>query len=155
MKHILVVCTANVCRSAMVAALLRARLAEASLADEVEVSSAGIYPLAGEPADPNVRDLLAERGIDVSDHRSTGLTEEGLARADWILVTEEQHRQAIFHRAPQHLHKVWLLTEVNHSAGDIPDPYGEGRQAYVKVLGQVEQILDDGWPQVLRRLDLA
>ena len=152
MKRILVVCTANVCRSVMVAGLLRARLAANALSEQVEVTSAGIYPLLGEPADPIVRELLAEKGIDLGSHESSGLTQEELDRADWVLVMEEMHRQAIFYRAPQHLHKVWLLTEVNRGSGDIGDPYGEGRKAYEQTLTQVDDILDPGWKNLLHYL---
>ncbi len=155
MKHVLVLCTANVCRSPMVAGLLRARFARNGLNRTIEVGSAGIYPLTGEPADSVVVELMKERGIDISAHRSTGFTARDLADVDWILVTEEQHRQAVFHRAPQHLYKVWLLTEIVRGTGDIDDPYGEGRPAYVKVLDQVESILEEGWPTVLRHLELA
>lgn len=138
----------------MVAGLLRARLAANALSEQVEVTSAGIYPLLGEPADPIVRELLAEKGIDLGSHESSGLTQEELDRADWVLVMEEMHRQAIFYRAPQHLHKVWLLTEVNRGSGDIGDPYGQGRVAYTQTLHEVEAILDAGWPNLLQHLDL-
>lgn len=155
MKRILVVCTANVCRSPMIAALLRDRFERAGLADQVCVTSSGIYALVGEPADPLGQFLLAERDIDLSGHRATALAEEELRLADLILVSEEAHRQAIFYRSPQALHKVWLLTELNRSDGDVPDPYGEGRHAYVKVLAQIDAILDQGWANLLRHLDLT
>jgi protein-tyrosine phosphatase len=155
MKRILVVCTANVCRSPMIAALLSNRFVRAGLGDRVHIASSGIYALVGEPADPAGVRLLAERGIDLSGHRATALDEEELRLADLILVSEEAHRQAIFYRSPQALHKVWLLTELNRGDGDLPDPYGEGEQAYVRVLAQIDAVLDEGWPRLLRKLDLA
>ena len=66
--------------------------------------------------------LLAERGIDLSGHRATALDEEELRLADLILVSEEAHRQAIFYRSPQALHKVWLLTELNRRRRSRPIP---------------------------------
>ena len=63
MKRILVVCTANVCRSPMIARCC-ARFVRAGLGDRVHIASSGIYALVGEPADPAGVRLLAERGID-------------------------------------------------------------------------------------------
>ena len=124
MKSVLVVCTANICRSPMVAALLEDRLAAAGLADQVRVASAGVFAEAGLPASTTMRLRAAERGLDLSTHRSTLVTEADLAQADLILVMEEAHRKAIFYRAPYLLHKVYRLAELADIHTDLDDPYG-------------------------------
>ena len=43
MKTILFVCTANICRSPMAAAIMRQRIAQMGLADQVRVISAGVW----------------------------------------------------------------------------------------------------------------
>ncbi len=155
MKRILVVCTANICRSPMVAALLRARLQAAGLADAVEVASAGVYALGGEPADPIMERLLATTGVSVGPHRAQGIAVPALREADLILVAEERHRQAIFHHDPRSLHKVLLITELNRSYGDLPDPYGQAEERYREVLTRALRVLDEGWENLLQRLALA
>lgn len=71
MKKVLVICTGNIYRSPMVAALLSARLAAAGLAEPVQVTSAGIFAVAGAPADPTVAAVLQEHGINVAGRPRT------------------------------------------------------------------------------------
>jgi protein-tyrosine phosphatase len=155
MKRILVVCTANVCRSPLVGGLLRDRLARGGFGDAVQVDTAGLFASPGERVDPVVVDLLAARQIDVSGHVATGLSDGALDQADLVLVMEEAQRQAVFYRAPQHLSKVWLLSELNRGYSDLADPYGGGPRIYAATLAQVDAILEGGWPHLCRRLGLS
>jgi protein-tyrosine-phosphatase len=59
MKTLLVLCTGNIYRSPLVAALVQQRLAAANLAGAVEVISAGIFAIDGAPADPYGRHRFA------------------------------------------------------------------------------------------------
>ena len=68
---------------------------------------------------------------------------------------EEAHRQAIFHRTPQVLHKVLLLSELAGLHTDLSDPHGQPEAAYRAVLAQVDAYLDAGWPRLLTRLGLT
>jgi protein-tyrosine-phosphatase len=151
-KHLLIVCTGNVCRSPMAAGLIRDRLRWAGLSDQVHVSSAGVFALEGAPASADGVDVLAERGVDISDHRARQLDDQMLDQADLVLVMEERHRQAIFARAPQHLHKVMLFSELAGEHADIADPYRQGRPAYERTLETLDIILDAGWRQLMTRL---
>jgi protein-tyrosine phosphatase len=152
-KRILVVCTANICRSPMVAGILRARLAAHQLADQVEVHSAGVYALVGEKASAYGVELLAAKGIDISRHRAAGLTELDVQQADLILVMEEKHRQSIFHYSPADSYKVMLLSELANERFDLKDPYGQNKAAYVATLAVIERIFDIGWQNLLTRLE--
>ena len=153
-KHLLIVCTGNVCRSPMAAGLIRDRLERAGLDDQVHVSSAGVFALEGEPASADGVAVLAERGVDISDHRARQLDDQMIDQADLVLVMEERHRQAIFTRAPQHLHKVMLFSELAGDHADVADPYRQGRAAYERTLATLNAILDAGWEELLRRLGM-
>jgi protein-tyrosine phosphatase len=90
---VLVLCTANQCRSPMAAALLRQRLAARGV--PVAVRSAGLLP-GGRPPPPEVIAVMAGHGTDVSGHRSTQATAADLAGAGLILaMARAQLRQAI------------------------------------------------------------
>ena len=68
----LLLCTANVCRSVMAQAMLSARLAARGVA--VPVASAGLLG-EGRPPPPEVVSVMAARGIDVTGHRSRIVTD--------------------------------------------------------------------------------
>ncbi len=151
-KHLLLVCTGNVCRSPMAAGLIRDRLQREGLSGWIHVSSAGVFALEGEPASADGVAVLAERGVDISAHRARQLDDQILGQADLVLVMEEGHRQATFARAPQHLHKVMLFSELAGEHADVADPYRQGRAAYERTLALLDSILDAGWEALLRRL---
>ena len=81
-RRVLVVCTANLCRSTMAERLIRARLEAEGLSDRVVVLSAGTWAREGLASPPHVVAVLAERGLDASDHRSQEVKSEVVEQAD-------------------------------------------------------------------------
>jgi protein-tyrosine phosphatase len=80
---IMVLCTANVCRSPMAAALLARRLAV--LGVTAPVRSAGMIR-CGEPPLPEVISAMASYGIEIASHRSRIANATDLARASLVLA---------------------------------------------------------------------
>jgi len=154
MKTILIACTANICRSPMAAAIMRRRIAELGLEDQIEVLSAGVWAEDGHSASPNAIVTLAGRGMDLTGHRSRLLTPALLAQADIVLVMEEAHRRSLFYLAPQHLSRVYLLTEMSGGHAEIADPYGGSVEGYVRTVDELEALIDAGMPMILRRLGI-
>ncbi len=151
MKRILLVCTGNVCRSPMAMGLLRQRLAEDGLADRVAVSSAGIWGLDGEPASGPGVEVLAERGVDISDHRAHTIDAQDIAQADLVLVMEEAHRRSLFYSYPNMLSKVFLLSEMAGEYGDVRDPYRRPKEEYARCADELTRLIDKGYVNILRR----
>ena len=85
---VLVVCTANRCRSVMAEALLTRRLREAGVAGRVH--SAGLLE-DGQPAPPGVVSVMASYGLDVSRHRSRLIDADELGAASLILAMGREH----------------------------------------------------------------
>ncbi|RMH79846.1 MAG: hypothetical protein D6683_05715 [Actinomyces sp.] len=83
---ILVVCRGNICRSPMTVALVEAEARRRGL--EVRASSAGFW-VDGEPASGAAVRVMAERGLDISDHRSRVVTPE-LVRSHELVVAVER-----------------------------------------------------------------
>jgi len=155
MKTIVFVCTANICRSPMAAALMRKRLAALGLSDQVEVQSAGVWARAGSRASEGSTTVLARQGISLSDHRSQPMTAQLLEQADIVLVMEEEHRRSLFYLEPKHLRKVFLLTEMVGRSKDIADPYGGPIEGYVRTAAQLDDLIADGLPMILKRIGVA
>ncbi len=153
-KHLLVVCTGNICRSPIAEGLLRQRLAEAGLSNQIEVRSAGTFAQIGSPTSRPVVELLAQQGIDMREHRAQQVTPTLLDQADLILVMTEDHRRSIFYYGARYLPKVFLLSELSGAHEDILDPYGQDHNAYARVLNTIEAFINAGWEILLKRLKI-
>ncbi len=138
-ERILVVCTGNICRSPMAAALLGHNLASHNPA--VEVQSAGLAALVGYPADPLAQDLMRDRGIDLSNHRAQQLTPAMVMDADVVLAMETVQVKMVESMLPGARGRVHRLGKAG--AFDVADHYGGPRDAFVKALDLIEQGLAD------------
>jgi protein-tyrosine phosphatase len=86
--NVLVLCTANLCRSPTAAILLTRQLADHGV--EAQVSSAGRGP-ADQPSPEPAVAAFGSSGIDLSRHRSRALTAEMLAAADLVIGMAREH----------------------------------------------------------------
>ncbi|MBC8449462.1 MAG: low molecular weight protein arginine phosphatase [Chloroflexi bacterium] len=154
-QRVLIVCTGNVCRSPVATGLLCQRLAADGLAGEVMVHSAGTWGLDGEPASAHAVRVMAERGVDIGEHRARTLRPYDVAAADLILTMEERHRRSIFHIQPAALRKVFLLSEMAGEHGDVEDPYGLPIEAYRDGADELTRLISQGYQEILRRLGLS
>jgi protein-tyrosine phosphatase len=116
--RVLMVCTANICRSPMAEAMLRRRLDGG-----VTVASAGVYGHDGSPMAPGSVAALAALGIADDGHRGRLLTPAMVGDADLVLTMEESHREAILTRSPEARPRTFALREFARLAG------GEERMA--------------------------
>ncbi|MEL7044658.1 MAG: low molecular weight protein-tyrosine-phosphatase [Pseudomonadota bacterium] len=119
--HVLVLCTANICRSPVAEALLFHHLKNHGLARRVAVGSAGTEVAAsGAAADPRMVTLAAQHGINLRRHRSRAVDEAMLANADLILGMEQVHLDAVIARSPEFSERLELFDYAGHA---IADPY--------------------------------
>jgi protein-tyrosine-phosphatase len=148
MSEIIAVCTANICRSPVVEAILRDRLAAQGLTDW-GVRSAGTWAQNGQAVSHYSREILAERGLDISSHTSQVITEEMLQEANLVLCMETGHAEALRAEFPHHASKVFLLTEMVGHRYSISDPYGGPRFAYERMISDVTEMIDKGLPRII------
>ena len=130
---VIVVCTANICRSPMGEKLLRHALAaEPEPLRSIQVVSAGIAAARGQPATDNSVAALKKVGIDLSGHASQPLTQELLDRALAVFCMTESHRSMIelhFDRVPKNLHLFREFIGRDGNA-EVPDPFGGNYREY-------------------------
>ena len=107
--RVLCVCTHNRTRSVMTGALLDRHLR--SLEVPAVVVTAGTQP-GGQPAIERAVRLLAEAGIDVSDHRSQPLTDDLVLGSDLIVTAERDHVISIAGRWPSQFPATFTLPEI-------------------------------------------
>jgi len=119
----------------MAEAVLRRRV------PSLQVSSAGIAALVGRPADPIAVALLAERGVDISEHRARQLTAAMVEASDLVVVMEERHVADVEALTPAARGRVHLLGRFGRF--EIPDPYRRPREAFEEALGLIDRGVSD------------
>ncbi|MCV2364842.1 low molecular weight phosphotyrosine protein phosphatase [Paucibacter sp. DJ1R-11] len=147
MPAVLFVCTANICRSPMAEALLKARRAgfgPGADAAFVDVASAGVHAgPRGEPADKRAAAALerVRLGID-KKWRSRRVRAEDFQRYELILAMETDNLVALRKICPPELqHRLHLFMDlVPGMAGqDVPDPYFGPASGFDQVLMLLER----------------
>src|SRR5271157_430306 len=116
--NILFVCTANITRSAMSAAILKKMISDKGLQDLFLVDSAGTEALYEMPSDETTVEVCKRHGIDISSHRGQQLTHVMVHDASLILCMAEPHRRIIRGIFPQWERKILLLKEFGKE--DVP-----------------------------------
>ncbi len=116
MKHILFVCTGNTCRSPLAEGMFR-QLAKAR-GYAVEIRSAGVHAVDGQPISQHSSTILEQKGI-TETLTSSALNESVMAWADLILTMTMNHKAAIIQQYPEAVEKVYTLkeyvgTDANH-----------------------------------------
>lgn len=149
MPHIVIACTANICRSPYAEAFLRQQL-EAYTDDEWIVSSAGTWAPVERQAARYSMQLAEERGLDLSDHLSRMISAEIMAEADLVICMTTSHREALMIDFRDHRHKVFLLSEMVGKEFNITDPYGGPFDGYVEMVDLVEKLLTEGLPRIVQ-----
>ncbi len=107
--RLLVICTANTCRSPMAAALLTAELATSGVG--ALVASAGTEGPAGRAASATSVEVMEEVGIDITAHRSRVVDIAAIEHADLVLVMTRAHERAMAATSGQAAGRVFLLGE--------------------------------------------
>lgn len=123
MKRILLVCTGNTCRSPMAEALFRT-MAEAR-GIPIEVKSAGIAALSGQPMAKHAAEVLKERGIDAGGFQSSEVTEASVRWADLILTMTSHHKRHLLERFPEAVEKTYALKEQAGADSETADLHQE------------------------------
>ncbi len=145
------VCTGNICRSPMAAAVLRQLATDTVLADgttlasQLEVSSAGTSGWHdGDAMDPRARDVLAAHGYADDGHVAVKVDGSRLDRLDLVVSLARQHDQTLRGIARRHgvgEERFVLLRSFDPSAGgslDVPDPYYGDDEDFVTCFRIVE-----------------
>jgi protein-tyrosine phosphatase len=127
---LLVVCTANICRSPATARALRVNLAALGLGnDVVAVSSAGVRALPGLPmcevSEQQIEEHLFGLAPDpLSMHASRVLTADIAAQADLILTADRTHRREVLAMAPVARARTFTVRQAARLAAWVAGPEG-------------------------------
>lgn len=146
MKNVLFVCTGNICRSPIAEGLFRRLTGNRK---DIEVASAGVHAVRGQPPSLYAVEVCAAEGTDISALRSQPLTGALVDQATHIFAMTGAHLETIQTLFPQSAEKTFLLREFEEPGTtvwrDLPDPIGLGREVYE----DCARIIKNALPSVL------
>jgi len=130
-KNVLFVCTGNICRSPIAEGLFRRMTGNRK---DIEVASAGVHAVRGQPPSLYAVEVCAEEGTNISALRSQPLTGALVDQATHIFAMTGAHVETIQTLFPQSAEKTFLIREFEEPGTtvwrDVPDPIGLGREVY-------------------------
>jgi glycine hydroxymethyltransferase len=130
-KNVLFVCTGNICRSPIAEGLFCRLIGNRK---DIEVASAGVHAVRGQPPSLYAVEVCAEEGTNISHLRSQPLTGALVDQATHIFAMTGAHVETIQTLFPQSAEKTFLLREFEEPGTtvwrDVPDPIGLGREVY-------------------------
>ncbi|WP_294000574.1 low molecular weight protein-tyrosine-phosphatase [Sphaerotilus sp.] len=146
-QRVLMVCTANICRSPTAEAVLRHRVQRAGLHGRIVVDSAGTRASHEQSYPPDPRSIAhaARRGYDLTGLRSRPVVPADFLRFDLILPMDDTHLGPLGVTAPPDASaRVRLLMSFAPAGSGlvVPDPYYGSGPGFEHVLDLVELACD-------------
>ena len=106
----------------------------AHLAPDLEVGSAGTMDWSGQPAHEYAIAAMAERGLDLSAHRSRRLSEYLVDESDLIVAMTRNHGWAVAARSEAKAAATFLPAELSRLADQAGDRNGADAREWVSRL---------------------
>ena len=148
MIKILLVCTANICRSPMAEGIFKALMATRSLDSKYGVGSAGTWGQDNLPAFPLAVETLRKRGIDISNHRSRIIKGSIIDEANLVLTMEQNHKEALGAEFPFKKNKIFILSEMAGESFDVEDPIKKTPEDFEKTADILTALVLDGLSKI-------
>jgi protein-tyrosine phosphatase len=150
MIRVVMICTGNICRSPSAEAVLRAKVEQAGLADQIFVESGGLAGWhAGGDADPRSLAALRARGYDLQ-HRARHFQIRWFDDYEVFVAMDTGHLAELRSLGPHA--EVRLLREWDPKGnGSVPDPYYDD-DGFEEVLDMIERSCDGLLAELRTRL---
>lgn len=142
MTRVLFVCLGNICRSPTAHAMFEHLVAEAGLASQIEVDSAGTGDWhIGHPPDKRATATAKARGIDMTHLRARLFRREDFLEFDYVLAMDNSNLSDMraLEPAEHQAHVGLFLDFASHfTEREVPDPYYGGDDGFEHVFDLVE-----------------
>jgi protein-tyrosine phosphatase len=145
--RVLIVCDGNICRSPLAAGYLRQRAGGSAL-HHLVIDSAGLLGIEGSPAAEHSIEVAREAGLDLTGHRSRGITPSDLTTADLVLAMTHRHIETLERRFPQGCRDRLLLRAFEAGplprggAEDLADPVSGPIEGYRRAFAIIRLCVD-------------
>jgi protein-tyrosine-phosphatase len=132
--RVVFVCTGNICRSPMAEGFARA------VAGGVEFSSGGTHAVVGHEATPAAQRVMAEVGIDVSEHRARLVHDALVPLPDAVYAMTLRQVDTVLANHRALAGRIELL---DPTGSEVEDPYGADESRYRAVRDQIRRAIGE------------
>jgi len=150
MPSVLIVCTANICRSPMAEAILKKLVANQPDAAEWHIESAGTWAIDGISAAVMSQQVMQSMGMDISSHHSQRVSKKLIRKFDLILTMERNHKEALMVEFAEFADRFHMITEIIGAEYDVNDPIGGELADYQETALELEHILSTGLARIIQ-----
>ena len=141
-ETVIFVCKGNICRSAFAEFYLKKVLTKGHFL----VESCGIEVDQGNFSPPEAIQVAKRYGVDMTEHRSKGMSRCDIEGESLILPMEYPQYRALLERFPEKRDHIRLLREFTPGYArlfcNIYDPFGQNEQAFALCFQQVAMAVD-------------
>lgn len=147
MVRVLFVCLGNICRSPLAQAVMKKKIREAGLENEIRTDSCGTsdYHIGEQPDYRTVKN--ASRNAVEIDHRARQFCVNDLDDFHYILAMDNKNIQGIrqLDEAEEYADKLYLMRDFDPEdlGADVPDPYFGGEEGFQHVYEIIERSVDN------------
>jgi len=143
MVRILFVCMGNICRSPTAQGVFERLVEEHSLADVIEIDSAGTHAYhIGEQPDARASAAALKRGIDLSAQQARRVSPDDFDSFDYVLAMDRDNYDILVAGCPSGMEsrlRLFLDFAPDLEIREVPDPYYGGVSGFERVLDMIEQ----------------
>jgi protein-tyrosine-phosphatase len=150
MLSILIVCTANICRSPMAEAILKHLVSERPDATQWHIESAGTWAISGCRAAELSQYVMQTMGMDIGSHRSQPVSLDLIRKFDLILTMENNHKEGMMAEFHSYADRIFMLSEMVGLTVNITDPIGGKVEDYVETANSLNRIISEGVERIFQ-----
>ena len=139
--ELLIVCLGNICRSPVVAEVVRQRFAAAGRVVAVDSCGTGGWHV-GHRADARMREAARAAGYDLSAHRARQIELADFQRFERVLGMDQANLRDLASRCPpasRHKLDLFLPAAGIEDVLEVPDPYYGGPEDFRHVIALAER----------------
>lgn len=149
-RKILIVGENNLCRSFMAEVILRGLLKKKNVS-ETEVLSRGLVVLFSEPISPMAVAVLRHHGYEISEFRSSQLTEEDLESADLALTMTKTQAEQVRTNYEAQIACMSVGTFIDMEE-EVPEVTEDTPEAFEKCFRSIESLMEAAADRIIGEL---
>ena len=149
-RKILIVGENNLCRSFMAEVILRGLLNKKNVS-ETELLSRGLVVLFSEPVSPMAVAVLRHHGYEISEFRSSQLTEEDLESADLALTMTKTQAEQVRTNYEAQIACMSVGTFIDMEE-EVPEVTEDTPEAFEKCFRSIESLMEAAADRIIGEL---